>query len=160
MPIRESTHSEVYAAAEQLLRQRNGEIAAGRPAIHSEPSDSPVQAFLVPRHDPEKAIHAVTIAELFDDLLDDYRLNQRRSLAKCRCRIRRNLVPFFGHLRPAAITTKVLIGYKLKRRSDGAANATINRELELLQRALRLAWKADPPRVDRVPRLEMLPEDN
>jgi len=74
-------------------------------------------------------------------LFDNYRLHEKRSLAKSVCRIKKDLVPFFGHLRAADLMTRHIKAYKIKRRDEGLANATINRELELLQRAYRLGYE-------------------
>lgn len=46
------------------------------------------------------------------------------------------------------------------RRADEAADATINRELELIKRSFVLALRCDPPKVARVVHVPMLVEDN
>jgi integrase len=50
--------------------------------------------------------------------------------------------------------------YISSRRSEGAADATINRELAIVRRGFSLAMQADPPLVARVPFILKLDEDN
>jgi site-specific recombinase XerD len=46
------------------------------------------------------------------------------------------------------------------RQQERAANATINRELAALKRMFNLARQATPPRVNSVPHIAMLKENN
>jgi integrase len=138
--FRESSHSESAEDAERLIKRRQGEIVTGRFAGLG----------------PER----VTLAKLFDALLDDYRVRGLHSLPMTEHRVCKNLAPFFGTLRAADFSTAQARAYVLTRRREGAANATINRELELLRRAFRLAYEADPPVVVRVPHIARLPERN
>ncbi len=65
-------------------------------------------------------------------------------------------------MKAQAITPSVLRKYidkRLKERSK-SANASVNRELAYVRRALNLGAQEDPPLVLRVPHFEMLPEDN
>lgn len=48
----------------------------------------------------------------------------------------------------------------MERRREGAENATINRELAVVRRAFRLAAKCEPPRVGRIPNIQLLKENN
>ena len=50
--------------------------------------------------------------------------------------------------------------YVANRLHAGAKNATINRELETVERALKLATQCDPPRLVRQIHVPMLQENN
>src|SRR5215471_8971770 len=139
-PFRESAHSDSYQEAERLLKARQGEIVTGK--------------FMGLRSE------RIRIATLLDGLLDYYRLQERRSLRMTEQRVRKNLAPAFGGFRAADLGTAHINAYVLKRPKDKAANATINRELELLLRAFRLGFQAEPPLINRVPKIIMLPEEN
>jgi integrase len=76
------------------------------------------------------------------DVLDDYRINRRRSLADVERHLRLHLAPFFRRRPMAAITTADVRRYVVLRQREGARNATINRELSLLKRAFTLAIAA------------------
>jgi len=66
------------------------------------------------------------------DVLDDYRINRKRSLGDVQRHLRLHLEPFFGRRRMAAITTADIRRYVVRRQDEGAKNATINRELSAL----------------------------
>jgi integrase len=71
-----------------------------------------------------------------------------------------HLKKFFGHIPAANVTTAKIEAYTKQRRSEGAANATINRELATLRRMFRYGKQSTPPTVHTVPHIAMLPEDN
>ncbi len=48
----------------------------------------------------------------------------------------------------------------LGRQREDAVNATVNRELEVLKRAIILASRCDPPKIGRTPDVRLLPENN
>src|ERR1039457_1396270 len=85
LSFRESSHSDSYDEAERLLKQRNGEIVTGKFAGLG----------------PER----VRMADLFDDLLVDYRINRRNSIVQLTSRLKKHLIPAFGQLRAADFTT-------------------------------------------------------
>jgi integrase len=134
---RESAETEKEQEAKRLLKRREGAAVEGR--------------VIVPRAD------RVTSAELLEELKQEYAANQRRSARRLGFSIRR-LTPFFGHVRAMHLTSADVTRYKAQRQSEGVANATINRELAALKRALTLAHRAE--RIQRVPYIEMLAEDN
>ena len=92
------------------------------------------------------------------DVLDDYRINRKRSLVDVQRHVRLHLAPFFGRRRMASISTADIRHYVLQRQREGAKNATINRELAVLKRAFTLAIAEGmlPSR----PRIPLLRENN
>jgi integrase len=53
----------------------------------------------------------------------------------------KHLSPFFAHLRAPSVTAAHVEAYKAKRKAEGAANATVNRELATLRKLFRHARK-------------------
>jgi integrase len=100
----------------------------------------------------------LTFGAAVREVLDDYRINRRRSLVDVDRHVRLHLGPFFGRRRMAAVTTMDVRRYVARRQDEGAKNATINRELSVLKRAFTLAIAAGtlPSR----PHIALLREDN
>ena len=71
-----------------------------------------------------------------------------------------HLKPFFGSLRALDVTSTTIERYVDERMTEGATNATINRELAALKRMFRLGHYATPPQVLRLPRFPHLAENN
>jgi integrase len=139
-PFRESSRSDSYEEAERLLKLRNGEIVTGKFTGLT----------------PER----IRLSDLFDDLVEDYRINKRASLPQMESRLKNHLRPVLGAVRVADFTTHLIKRYRAKRLEANAAPATINRELEIIERSFRLATQCDPPKVARVVHVPMLKEDN
>jgi hypothetical protein len=98
--------------------------------------------------------------ELFDDLVADYKVNGRKTLPHLLSRLRLHLRPAFGKVRATALNTSRLKHYMAARLEAEAAPATVNRELEFVERALRLGAQCDPPKVVKVIRVPSLKEHN
>jgi integrase len=138
-PYRESAKTEKETEAKRLLRKREGEIEGGKiPGIHFD---------------------KVKFNDLADELLADYRINEKKSIKRAEHSVAR-LKDFFDGYRVPEITTPRIQSYIEKRLEDKKSNATINRELAALKRILNLGLQQTPPKVDRVPHISMLKENN
>lgn len=135
---RESSKSEKYTDAEQLLRTRQAEILAG--------TASAVKS------------RRVKIAELLDLLLADYELNQKS--LKWAKYLDGHLRPALGSVDVSQFTSRHVNDYVTQRRDKGIKNSTINRELSLLRRAFGLGYREEPPLVKTMPKIPKLAEKN
>ncbi len=136
--IRESSGTDTYKEAETILKQREGAIAGG--------------TVITPQ------LVRLTFGDAAQDVINDYQANGRRSLEHVQRYIRRHLAPFFGRRRMAAITTRDVRQYVIRRQGQRASNATINRELAVLKRSYALAVAAGS--LVARPHIPMLREDN
>ena len=99
-----------------------------------------------------------TIDKLLDMLVLDYKVNGK-SVWWAEMKTNRLREPF-GKLKPSKLTSQALQNYMAARLAEGIANATINRELALLRRALKLGAEATPPLVTKIPKFPTLEENN
>ena len=128
--------------ARRKLKQRLQEIA-----VHK----SGLRPFQGPEHE------RVTIEELLQALEQDYEIRGRKSLNTLKSHLR-HIRHALGLDRAVAITPKRLREYVVSRQQANAAPASINRELEGLQRAFALGMEAGTIIV--VPKFPSLPERN
>src|SRR5712692_8030799 len=159
-PCRESSGSERESDARRLLRLREGDLERG--------------IAISPR------IGRLTVDEAAADLVNDYRVNGKRSLPDLERRLRKHLLPFFGGRRLASITTMDVRTYIAARQAEvfvvrrarrirtitgwhdepeirrAPANAEINRELTHLKRLFTLALQSG--KVLHRPHIPMLKE--
>ena len=134
----ESSRSTTKGDAIKLLRLREGDIARGVPV--------------------SAKVGRLTFDEAAADVVTDYKVNGRKSLAFVERRIVLHLEPFFGGRRMASITPSDVSGYAAMRQEEGAKNGTINREIAIISRAFRLAEQSG--NLLHHIRIPMLREDN
>lgn len=135
--FRESSNSRSRQEAEAFLRQRLEAAAQGKPV------------------GPRTA--KATFEDLATILLDNYRANGRRSVGRVEDAVR-HLRRFFAATYASQISRDFIARYVRSREREGAAPATINRELGALRRAFRLAQSAG--KVASRPQISILREDN
>jgi integrase len=136
-----------YQMSGKTVRESSGELTKTRA---SEKLNRRLLAigngnFLGPR------IEKITVGELYDDLLQDYRTHGQFVLWPERC-WNVHLKDHFGSMKAAQVGTSQIAGYVEKRQREAAAKSTINRELALLRRAFSLGFDAEPQKVSRVPK--------
>ncbi len=118
--IRESSRSSVEGAATRLLKKRHGEIELGR--------------LVGPQ------MERTTFEDLAHMLVDDYRVNERKSLDRAELSIK-HLRGTFGRSRAVEITTDRVSAY-IAVRLGVAKPGTVRLELAALKRMFTLATRA------------------
>jgi integrase len=136
--ISESSHFTERKQAEDLLKQRMGDVASGRDVTPG----------------------TATVADLCELVLADYRLHRRRDVKTLEWRYKAHIEPAVGTVVAARLTAAQIRTYIEQRRNAEASDATINRELAIMRRGFKLAMREDPPLVRRMPYFPKLEEDN
>lgn len=138
--IRESTKSESETVAKKILRSRTREVANHRGGV---------RAFGGPRAE------RITVDDLIDSLDGDYKrrgIKDRRGVMYHAKPVRK----FFGRRRALSVTPDHIREFIELERTNGKANATINRRLAILSGAFSLAIKEE--RLSRAPHIPHLSE--
>ena len=100
---------------------------------------------------------AIRFSQLARLVLDDYRLNDRQSISTLEARFL-HILPAFGNVKASRLNTAMVRSYAADRQREGAANATINRELAAIRRALTLGLESGLiPREPKIPLLTEAP---
>ena len=99
------------------------------------------------------------VSELLDAAERRAKTKGLRSLPKMQSHAK-PLRSFFALTRAVDVTTDMVEQFKVERQDEGRAGATINRELEILRLAYRLAVKAKQLSGSRGPEIELLPVEN
>jgi len=136
--IRESTGTTDEKLANRILLQKMGKVANGV------------------RVDPKR--DKIRMAELFDDLTRQYRINGRKSIGHLERRLRLHVRPFFDHVYAAHVNSSLIDQYVDHRQQESAENATVNRDLAILKRSLKLGHENG--KVNSIPHIRMLAENN
>lgn len=150
-PIYESSGTDDRTQAKKLLRNRETDIDRGLPVTAK--------------------VGRLRFDEATADLVNEYKVNKRRSLDELERRIDKHLKPFFGGRRMSTITssdvrtyvkhrqeTPIMTGKGDDKVSRQVSNAEINRELTALKRAFTLAVQGG--KLLHRPHIPMLTEHN
>jgi integrase len=139
--MRESA-GDTETEARRLMKRRQDELAAHRLGVRS---------FRGPQQE------RVTVLQLLTELERHYELRDLASLRRLKSHLK-HIKAFFGNDRALEVTANRISTYMEMRQREGAANATINRETEGLQRAFTLAKEQDL--LSYIPHFQSLPEHN
>lgn len=135
--VREKTGTKDYQRAQQILQQKLADRNKG---------DMPI------------VLRKVKVQELHEGLMRAYRNNQRASMVHVDRQWQHHLAPFFGDQLANAITSDTIERYVDLRLKEGAAHASVNRELAALKTMFRIGVRNGT--IARVPLFPVLLREN
>ena len=133
--IRGASRDENKQEATKILMAKIGEISQGTFAAEAK----------------------ITVGQIIDDFEQDYQLRGGRAFGKLHSHLK-PVREAFGHLKAQDLTERRIDQYIKKRIDQGFSAGTVNREMQPLGQALRLAHTRQLIR--RVPTIRKLPERN
>ena len=136
--IRESAQTRDEAAARKALARRLRQAANHRDGLSN--FEAPSQ-------------RRVVVTELLEDLLAEYRRREIKGYERVWYRVRKGspLEVGLGSRRVDRLTTDHVVAYTEARRENGLSKASVNRDVELLGAALRLALQKG--KIARAPKM-------
>jgi len=144
--IRESTRSTDLSYVKRLLKSREGAVAEGRHL--------------------GLEIYKTTVDDLVKLYLEYYEQNDLKSFKEAK-RYSDLITKNFEGLKANEVTSDLVRAYRKNRRKclnrgrDGKiSHSTINRELSALKKMYSLGLQEDPPIVARIPKIELVKENN
>lgn len=147
--FRESTRETDPRKAERFLNRRMKEIGADQIGA---------KAFAGPSQE------RVLVNELLDDLEAEYQLGGKQRIPRkispqMRSHLKR-IRQHFGAMRAFMVRRHHIQDFISQLKSEGKKNATVNRSLQLLGQAYRLAVACDPPKLSRALKIPKLDESD
>ena len=109
----------------------------------------------------EPKIKRVTVGDLIDAALLHWKAAGKSDYHEVsKSRWENHMQKDFAAVKAAMFGTFHLDAYRARRLNEGAASATVNRELTVVRQAFIQAFNAEPPTVKRVPKFKLPKEDN
>lgn len=146
---RESTGEADFAKALKYLRRRMKEVHADQIGA---------KRFSGPQQDK------ILVREIIDVLIAEYKRGGKKAIPRevgpqMQSHMNR-VLDYFGEMRAMDVHHREVNEFITELKADGKQNATVNRSLQLLGQAYKLACTSDPPLLSRMLRVPKLDESN